>query len=53
MWHIDPLNFREGEGLDESYYMWADVRESVDRIKNPIEDFFSAPPNPWTLVPGW
>ncbi len=47
MWHVDPLNLREGEGLDESYYMWSDVRTRVDRVKDPVVDFFSTPPSFW------
>lgn len=49
MWHIDPLNFRPGEGLDESYYMWPDVQSRVDRLMDPVDDFFAAPPSFWEL----
>ena len=47
MYVVDPLGLRPGEGLDESYHMWSDVRERVDRIKDPVDDFFSAPPSFW------
>lgn len=47
MWHIDPLDYREREGLDESYDMWSGVRTRVDRVKQPVDDFFSNSPTIW------
>lgn len=48
LYWMDPLGLRQDAGLDESYTLFKPVRTRVDRIIDPIEDWWYAPaPTIW------